>query len=98
MSGVYFAYLDPILTCGDCPIRDCDGYCPRFEMRTREDMKPFSECGITHIPANARVIVACPETFPTPYRKELNDYMRGWNACLRSVMQSALPKEQGGQE
>lgn len=98
MSGVYFSDLAPILTCGDCPFRDCDGCCERFETRVRGNANPFPECGITNIPANARVIVACPETFPTPHRKELNDYMRGWNACLRSVMQSALPKEQGGQE
>lgn len=27
------------------------------------------------------------ETFPTPHRKVLNDFMRGWNACLNSVLQ-----------
>ena len=27
------------------------------------------------------------DTFPTPYKNVLNDFMRGWNACLNSVMQ-----------
>ena len=26
-------------------------------------------------------------SFPTFHQKELNDYMKGWNACLKSVLQ-----------
>ena len=26
-------------------------------------------------------------SFPTLHQKELNDYMKGWNACLKSVLQ-----------
>jgi hypothetical protein len=26
-------------------------------------------------------------TFPTPYKNILNDFMRGWNVCLNSVLQ-----------
>lgn len=34
-----------------------------------------------------RLIDADAATFPTPHRKEVNDYMRGWNLCLSSVLQ-----------
>lgn len=26
-------------------------------------------------------------SFPTLHQKELNDYMKGWNTCLKSVLQ-----------
>ena len=35
----------------------------------------------------ARYIDADRYSFPTLHRKELNDYMKGWNACLKSVLQ-----------
>lgn len=34
-----------------------------------------------------RLIDADAATFPTPHRKEVNAYMRGWNRCLSSVLQ-----------
>ena len=27
------------------------------------------------------------KTFPTFYKRNLNDYGKGWNACLKSVLQ-----------
>lgn len=27
------------------------------------------------------------ETFPTPFRKTLTDFMEGWNTCLNAVLQ-----------
>lgn len=35
----------------------------------------------------ARYIDADRDSFPTLHQKELNDYMKGWNACLKSVLQ-----------
>ena len=35
----------------------------------------------------ARYIDVDRSSFPTPHRQELNDYMKGWNACLKSVLQ-----------
>ena len=35
----------------------------------------------------ARYIEAERDSFPTLHQKELNDYMKGWNACLKSVLQ-----------
>ena len=35
----------------------------------------------------ARYIDAEGKTFPTSHRKILNDYMNGWNTCLKSVLQ-----------
>lgn len=29
-------------------------------------------------------------SFPTPHNKELNDYMRGWNTCLKSVISQPI--------
>ena len=29
------------------------------------------------------------DSFPTFHQKELNDYMKGWNTCLKSVLQQA---------
>lgn len=36
---------------------------------------------------HGRLINIDSKTFPTPHRNPSNDYMRGWNACLRSVQQ-----------
>lgn len=35
----------------------------------------------------ARYIDVNRYSFPTLHQKELNDYMKGWNACLKSVLQ-----------
>ena len=35
----------------------------------------------------ARYIDTERYSFPTLHQKELNDYMKGWNACLKSVLQ-----------
>lgn len=35
----------------------------------------------------ARYIDIERDSFPTFHQKELNDYMKGWNACLKSVLQ-----------
>ena len=35
----------------------------------------------------ARYIDVDRHSFPTLHQKELNDYMKGWNACLKSVLQ-----------
>lgn len=49
------------------------------------------------VPKHGRLIDADAPTFPTPHRKESNDYMKGWNACLRSVTQqpTIFPAEEG---
>ena len=38
----------------------------------------------------ARYINAERYSFPTLHRKELNAYMKGWNACLKSVLQQPI--------
>lgn len=35
----------------------------------------------------ARYIDVDKHSFPTLHQKELNDYMKGWNTCLKSVLQ-----------
>lgn len=55
MSGVYFASIDPIYSCGDCPFRDCDDYCARFEYRVMKSEKPRAECGLINIPNHGRL-------------------------------------------
>ena len=35
----------------------------------------------------ARYIDVDRYSFPTLHNKELNDYMKGWNTCLKSVLQ-----------
>lgn len=42
------------------------------------------------VPNHGGLIDADSKTFPTFHRKELNDYMKGWNACLRSVQQQPI--------
>lgn len=44
-------------------------------------------CDAIPVPNHGRLIDGDSKTFPTFHRKELNDYMKGWNACLRSVQQ-----------
>ena len=39
------------------------------------------------VPPHGRLIDTDGKTFPTPHRNPSNDYMKGWNACLRSVQQ-----------
>lgn len=34
------------------------------------------------------------ETFPTPYRNILNDFMKGWNTCLNSVLNHKVINEE----
>ena len=58
-----------------------------------KDVEKPDNCPLIYFPKNATIIIAEPGTFPTLFRDDLNDYMKGWNACLRSVMQSALPEE-----
>lgn len=52
------------------------------------------ECGLDEVIGTAEqvqshgnLIDADGKTFPTPHRNPSNDYMKGWNACLRSVQQ-----------
>lgn len=35
----------------------------------------------------ARYIDVNRDSFPALHQKELNDYMKGWNTCLKSVLQ-----------
>ena len=35
----------------------------------------------------ARYVDVEGKTFPTSHRKILNDYMNGWNTCLKSILQ-----------
>ena len=48
------------------------------------------------VPSHGRLIDADSKTFPTPHRNPSNDYMKGWNACLRSVQQqpTIIPAEE----
>lgn len=39
---------------------------------------------------HGRLIDVDSKTFPTFHRNPLNDYMKGWNACLRSVKQQPI--------
>lgn len=49
------------------------------------------------VPPHGRLIDADSKTFPTLHRNPSNDYMKGWNACLRSVQQqpTIIPVEEG---
>ena len=49
------------------------------------------------VPPHGRCIDANSKTFPTPHRNPSNKYMKGWNACLRSVQQqpTIIPAEEG---
>lgn len=49
------------------------------------------------VPPHGRLCDMDSKTFPTPHRNPSNDYMRGWNACLRSVQQqpTIIPAEEG---
>ena len=51
---------------------------------------------IVLVPPHGRCIDADSKTFPTPHRNPSNDYMKGWNACLRSVQQqpTIIPAEE----
>ena len=48
------------------------------------------------VPSHGRLIDADSKTFPTLHRNPSNDYMKGWNACLRSVQQqpTIIPAEE----
>lgn len=61
---------------------------------TSEDMNTYSALTV---PAHGRLIDADGKAFPTPHRNPSNDYMKGWNACLRSVQQQpiVIPAEGG---
>lgn len=39
------------------------------------------------VQSHGKLIDADSKTFPTLHRNPSNDYMKGWNACLRSVQQ-----------
>ena len=60
-----------------CP----DGGCS--EVRDIIDTFPMIEIPEKH----GRMIDADSKTFPTLHGNPSNDYMKGWNACLRSVQQ-----------
>lgn len=53
------------------------------EKETRPDWCPFIEVQEPH----GRLIDTGSGTFPTLHRNPSNDYMHGWNACLKSVHQ-----------
>lgn len=38
----------------------------------------------------AEYIKISKDTFPTPYESAINDFMKGWNACLNSVLQHKI--------
>ena len=44
---------------------------------------------------HGRLIDVDSKTFPTAHRNESNDYMKGWNACLRSIkgQQTIVPSD-----
>jgi len=48
------------------------------------------------VPPHGRLIDADSKTFPTLHRNPSNDYMKGWNSCLRSVQQqpTIIPKDE----
>lgn len=50
-------------------------------------MKIGSIATAVSIPSHGRTIDTDSKTFPTLHRNPSNDYMKGWNACLRSVQQ-----------
>ncbi len=52
-------------------------------------------CPLVEIPPHGKLIDADGKTFQTPHRNPSNDYMKGWNACLRSVQQqpTVIPAE-----
>lgn len=62
--------------------------------------KRMDNCPLVPVPPYGRLIDADSKTFPTLHRNPSNDYMKGWNACLRSVQQQptiipAEPAEEG---
>jgi hypothetical protein len=57
------------------------------------------DCPLIPVPEHGRLVDADSETFPTPHRNPSNDYMKGWNACLRSVQQqpTIIPASEEGE-
>lgn len=52
----------------------------------------------TQVQPHGRLIDGDSKTFPTLHRNPSNDYMKGWNACLRSVQQQpVIIPEDGGE-
>lgn len=57
-------------------------------------------CEAVSIPPHGRLIDADSKTFPMLHRNPTNDYMKGWNACLRSVQQqpTIIPAEEANHD
>lgn len=66
-------------------------------LTVQSDVDPWKELQAVPVPPHGRCIDADSETFPTPHRNPSNDYIKGWNACLRSVQQqpAIIPAEEG---
>ena len=56
-------------------------------MTVQSEVDPWKELQAAPVPPHGRLIDANSKTFPTPHRNPSNNYMKGWNACLRSVQQ-----------
>ena len=72
--------------------------CKRTGEFTWESVNRFlPNCPLVPVPEHGRLIDADRKTFPTPHRSPSNDYMKGWNACLRSVQQqpTIIPASKG---
>lgn len=57
----------------------------------------YENCPLIELLSHGRCIDADSKTFPTFHRNPSNDYMKGWNACLKSVQQqpTIIPAEEG---
>ena len=52
-----------------------------------ESLVDFKSVEVVSFPSHVRLVNMDSKTFPTFHRNPSNDYMKGWNACLRSVQQ-----------
>lgn len=88
-----------IPACGFCGWVEFSGDGKFRILDARED-EVAEEYEYIELPTHGDLIDKHYKYFPTPHRKELNDYMKGWNACLRSVMQQPIiiPASEEAQE
>lgn len=83
--GIYLPNMEMPENCICCDLSHEDGWCPAKQTYT--DSYTFKTCPLIPVPPHGRCIDANSKTFPTPHRNPSNEYMKGWNACLRSVQQ-----------
>jgi len=89
VSGLYLSGMEMPKGRPVCIVIDAAGQARRYDLNNDRyaDDKLFEAIPVHD---HGRLIDADSKTFPTPHRNPSNDYMKGWNACLRSVQQQPI--------